>query len=167
MIIQYGSNILRNIEIPIILISCTSPQTKYDIYIAYRRMLELKLGVNYIVNTIDVDSQSFIILIYENDITDFINKAIWQNIPFRKLNKQYIMESNIDEIIHKILENRSIEETIDVVPGFITTKQIYLTTNITILNYDYSDVKILKSQLYYTTRNVITCIENCILHFFC
>lgn len=76
MIIQYGSNILRNIEIPIILISCTSPQTKYDIYIAYRRMLELKLGVNYIVNTIDVDSQSFIILIYENDITDFINKAI-------------------------------------------------------------------------------------------
>ena len=77
------------------------------------------------------------------------------------------MESNIDEIIHKILENRSIEETIDVVPGFITTKQIYLTTNITILNYDYSDVKILKSQLYYTTRNVITCIENCILHFFC
>ena len=27
-IIQYGSNILRNIETPIILISCTSPQTK-------------------------------------------------------------------------------------------------------------------------------------------
>lgn len=64
------------------------------------------------------------------------------------------MESNIDEIIHKILENRSIEETIDVVPGFITTKQIYLTTNITILNYDYSDVKILKSQLYYSTKNI-------------
>ena len=65
-------------------------------YIAYRRILELKLGVDYIVNTFDIDSQTFIISIYE------------RNIPFRKLDKRYIMERNIDEIIHKILENRSI-----------------------------------------------------------
>ena len=153
-ITQYGSNVLRNIEIPISIISCSSPQTKDEINTAYRRILELQLGVNYIVDAYNEESQSFIISFYEIDTPTFINKIIEQNIPFKKLNKQQITGENISEIIHKILDNRSIEATIDVTPGFITTKEVYIVAKITITNYEYTDDKTLKSTLYYDTKNI-------------
>ena len=159
-IVQHNGTIMRCIEIPIYIVSCTSSNNESEMNIAYRRMLELPIDIKYFIIKYDTDARSFIISIQDDDLMNFITQAIAHNIPFKKLNKYCISEDNIDSITHIILDNNAIRATYNTGTGFLVCKDIYLQAKITYNDKNSDDEKLFKSNFYYDMRDLEVLIRD-------
>ena len=149
---QHMGSIMRYIEVPTHIVSRATLNDVYEINIAYRRMLELPITIGYFILKYNTETQAFIISIKEEDYQAFIEQATMHNIPFRKSHKYQITEDNIDDIVHALLDNKAIQTTYNAGTGFLVTKDIYMNVKLTINEKLSMDDKIIKSDLYYTTR---------------
>ena len=149
---QHMGSIRRYIEVPTHIVSRATLNDVYEINIAYRRMLELPITIGYFILKYDTETQAFIISIKEEDYQAFIEQATMHNIPFRKSHKYQITEDNIDDIVHALLDNKAIQTTYNAGTGFLVTKNIYMNVKLTFNEKLSMDDKIIKSDLYYTTR---------------
>ena len=115
-------------------------------------MLELPIEAEYCIIRYDVEAQWFIISIKEENYPAFIEQAAAHCTPFRKSVKYCITEDNIHDIVYAVLDDKEIRATYNIGTGYLVTKEIYVNVKLTFNERISDDEKLIKADLYYTTR---------------